>query len=182
MNKVEVEGICSIIGEVCPLDFSDMEGGDYLWVWVVVDISKPLNRGRKITLDDGLVSWVFFKFGWLPNICYWCGCLTHRDKDYDLWLGSEGTRLVEAHQYEAWMRAPLFNLAKKSTVVVPGFYKQRKETSCTQTPSGASFTFKPQNPPAKQSPLVVPNEHGEKTISFPLFRDIQFRVEESPKF
>lgn len=149
MNKTVVEGICSSIREVCPSDFSDMEGGDYLRVRVVLDISKPLSCGRKITLDDGLVGWVSFKFGRLPNICYWCGCLTHRDKDCDLWLGSEGTLLVEARQYGAWMRAPLFSLAKKSTVVVTRFYKQRKETSRTQTPSGAAFTFKPQNPLAK---------------------------------
>ena len=48
-------------------------------------------------LDNDLAGWVSFKFRMLPNICSWCGCLTHRDKDYDLWLGSEGTLLVEAH-------------------------------------------------------------------------------------
>ena len=28
-NKAVVEGICSGIGEVCPSDFSVMEGGDF---------------------------------------------------------------------------------------------------------------------------------------------------------
>lgn len=30
MNKKVVEGLCSGIGEVCPTDFSIMEGGDHL--------------------------------------------------------------------------------------------------------------------------------------------------------
>ena len=74
-NKAVVEGICSGIGEVYPSDFSVMEGGDFLRVRVILDISKPLSRGRKITLDDGSVGWVSFKYERLPNICYWCGCI-----------------------------------------------------------------------------------------------------------
>lgn len=95
-NKAVVEGLCLGIGEVCSSDFSIMEGGDFLRVQVILDISKPLSRGCKITLDDGLVSWVSFKYERLPNICYWCGCLTHRDKDCDLWIDSKGTLPVEA--------------------------------------------------------------------------------------
>lgn len=53
MNKVVAEGICSSIGEVCPSNFSNMERRDYLRVRVVLDISKFLSRGWKITLDDG---------------------------------------------------------------------------------------------------------------------------------
>ena len=101
-----------------------MEGGDFLRVRVKIDILKPLSQGRKITLDDGSMGWVSFKYERLLNICYWCGCLTHGDKDCDLWIDSEGTLPVEAHQYGAWLRAPLFSQTKKSTIVVPGFYKQ----------------------------------------------------------
>ena len=54
------------------------------------------------------------------------------------------------------MCAPLFSLAKKSIVIVPRFYKQRKGTTSTQTSSGAASTFNPQNPLEKQAPLVVP--------------------------
>lgn len=38
-----------------------MERGDYLRVRVVLDISKFLSCGCKITLDDGSVGWVSFK-------------------------------------------------------------------------------------------------------------------------
>ena len=34
--------------------------------------------------------------------------------------------LIESHQYGVWMQAPPFNPAKKSMVVIPGFYKKHK--------------------------------------------------------
>ena len=102
-NKVVAKGICSGIGEVCPSDFSVMEGGDFMRMQVILDISKPLSCGRKITLDEGSIGWVSFKYERLPNICYWCGYITHSDKDCDLWVDSEGTLPVEARQYGAWL-------------------------------------------------------------------------------
>lgn len=62
----------------------------------------------------------------------------------DLWLDSEGTMSNESRKYGAWMRAPLFSPAKKSTVVVPGYYKKRK-TVDHKTGSAAP-------PPARQTP------------------------------
>ena len=56
MNKIVAEGICSGIGEVCASESPTMEGGDFLRVRVKIDILKPLSRGRKITLDDGLMG------------------------------------------------------------------------------------------------------------------------------
>lgn len=61
------------------------------------------------------------------------------------------------------MHAPLFNPAKKSTVVVPGFCEQRRETSRTETLSG-----EPQNPPVKQLRLVVPMQKVTPESRFPL--------------
>ena len=65
-------------------------------VQVIIDVSKPLCRGKKITLDDGINGWVSFKFERLPNICYWYGCLMHNNKDCELWFDSEGTLSVES--------------------------------------------------------------------------------------
>lgn len=78
------KGLCSSIGEVCPFDFSIMERGDHLHVRVILDISKPLCHGCKITLEGGTMGWVSFKYKRLPSIDYWCGCLTHGDKDCDM--------------------------------------------------------------------------------------------------
>ena len=57
----------------------------------------------------------------LPNICYWCGLLTHDDKECDVWLNSKGTLSVEEQQFGSWLRAPQFSQAKKLTVEVQGF-------------------------------------------------------------
>ena len=70
MTKEVVEGICSGIGKVCPSNYVEMEGGDFMRARVIIDISKPLNWGWKTTLDDGEVGWVSFKFERLPNSCY----------------------------------------------------------------------------------------------------------------
>lgn len=51
---------------------------------VAIDILHPLCRGRKITYDGRFEGWVFFKYERLPNICYWCGRVTHDDKDCSL--------------------------------------------------------------------------------------------------
>lgn len=69
MNRVVAEDICSGIGEVYPFEYSEMEGGDYMRVRVLY-ISKPLNRGRKISMDDGSNGWVSFKYERLSNISY----------------------------------------------------------------------------------------------------------------
>ena len=37
-----------------------------------------------MTLENGNKVWVSFKYERLPNICYWCSCLDHDDKDYVL--------------------------------------------------------------------------------------------------
>lgn len=126
MNRVVAEDTCSGIGEVCPFEYSEMEGGDYMIVRVLLDISKPLSRGRKISMDDGSNGWVSFKYERLPNICYQCGRLTHSNKDCDLWLDSEATLTIQSRQFGAWMRAPLFSPTKKYTIVIPGIYANRK--------------------------------------------------------
>ena len=53
-----------------------------------IDISKPMCRGRKITLCNGHKWWISFKYERLPNMCYWCGKLTHFDRECPTWLKS----------------------------------------------------------------------------------------------
>ena len=68
-NKAVVQGIFLGIGNVVSCDLVEMEGGDFMWARVIIDISKPLSWGSKITLDDGTHGWVSFKFERLANIC-----------------------------------------------------------------------------------------------------------------
>ena len=69
----------------------EVEEDGFVRARVMVDITKPLCRRRVISLESGTELWVSFKYERLPNLCYWCGCLTHTDRDCDLWIESEGT-------------------------------------------------------------------------------------------
>ena len=53
----------------------------------------------------------------LPNICYWCGSISHDEKDCSLWLCSKGTLKLDDQQFGLWIRASLFNQTKKSVVI-----------------------------------------------------------------
>ena len=72
-------------------DAEEFEGGNYMQVRVSIDITKPLSRGKKVEFNNGEKSWVSFKYERLPNLCYWCGCLTHQDRDCLLWQNRKGS-------------------------------------------------------------------------------------------
>ena len=87
---------------------------------VQVDVSKPLCQGRKVVFEDGKEGWVTFKYEKLPNFCYWCGLVSHDDKDCGRWLSSKGTLAIESQEFGAWLQAPIFNPGKKNVVIVEG--------------------------------------------------------------
>ncbi|XP_023888298.1 uncharacterized protein LOC112000407 [Quercus suber] len=104
-----------------PKDVSEMRGGNFMRVRVAVDITKPLCRGRWVTWDQTEKGWVSFLYERLPNICYWCGHLSHDDKDCVLWLSSKGTLTADDQQFGPWIRAPQFNPVRRSVIAVQGF-------------------------------------------------------------
>ena len=72
MTKEVVENICDIVGEVQKsAGVVTNEGGHFIRVQVMIDITLPLCQGRVITLENGLNHWVRFKYERLPNLC---GC------------------------------------------------------------------------------------------------------------
>ena len=110
------------LGEVnVPNDPTEMKGGNLMRVRVTIDIAEPLCRGRRVDFDDDNEGWVSFQYERLPNLCYWCGHLTHDDKECALWLRSKGTLSVQDQQFGLWIRASQFNPAKKSIVEVQGY-------------------------------------------------------------
>lgn len=74
-----------------PKDEAEMRGGQFMRVRVAVDVTKPLCCGRTITWDQGRDRWVYFLYERLPNLCYWCGLLSHDDKGCVVWLNSKGS-------------------------------------------------------------------------------------------
>ena len=110
------------LGEVTlPKDHTEMRGGNFLRVRVAIDVSEPLCRGRRVKFDENEEGWVSFMYERLPNLCYWCGQLTHDDKDCSLWLRSRGSLAPSEQQFGPWMRASQYNPMKKTVVEVQGY-------------------------------------------------------------
>lgn len=65
-------------------------------------------------------SWISFKYECLPNLCYWCGRLTHGEKDGPVWIQSRGSLKADQKQFSALLKAPPYMPQKE--IFVPGFY------------------------------------------------------------
>ena len=76
-------------------------------------------------MEDGTKGWLAFQYEHLPNLCFWCGVLTHDDKDCEVWLKSKGRLVVDDQQFGHWMRAPQFSMGKCQSIEVKG-YDMRK--------------------------------------------------------
>ena len=99
-NREIAEQIYEAIGTIIhPSDAHDSDGGNFIRVRVLVDISLPLCKGRLIALEDSREHWVSFKYERLPNLCYWCGLLTHGDKDCNKWIDSKGSLQQKDQQF-----------------------------------------------------------------------------------
>ena len=104
LNRRVADEICDVVGVVDRTTSNDeMEDGNFMRVRVSIDISLSLCRGQVLSLEDGGEVWVSFKYERLPNICYWCGCLTHSDRDYEVWINSDGTLKASDQEYGPWL-------------------------------------------------------------------------------
>ena len=95
MNQKMAEGICSTVGMVIRKPDMEVDGGSFIRVRVSMDVTRPLSQGRMVSVGQGKEQWVSFKYERLPNICYWCGCLNHDDRDCEVWFDGEGSLKVE---------------------------------------------------------------------------------------
>ena len=98
----------------------ELVGNDFFHVKVEVDISKPLCQGRKIDIGEGNERWVSFKYEKLPNVCYWCGLVSHDEKECEKWLTNRGFGSEEVQGYGAWLKATPYNPGKSSFTTVSG--------------------------------------------------------------
>ena len=121
------------IGKVCGevqssiREWGNQDGSTFMRIRVRVDTSKPLCRGRKFRHEDGEIGWIRFKYERLPIMCYWCGRLSHSDKDCELWIRSNGSLTESDRQFGAWLRAPTYNTRKCSAVRVGGEEEVRSD-------------------------------------------------------
>ena len=91
----------------------DGEGGKFLQIRLLIDITKPLPRCCKLWSEGEHVGWALLKFERFPNFCYWCGRVTHNERDCEVWLRGKGNLKKEEQQYGDWLRAKLVRNTKK---------------------------------------------------------------------
>ena len=111
-----------------PLLMIDLESeggkGNYLRVRVRVqvriDITKPLNRARKVWSEGSVIGCVILKYECLPNFCYWCGLVSHDDRDCECWLRSKGSLKKSDQNFGDWMRVEIDLTTRKTSITVPG--------------------------------------------------------------
>ncbi|XP_042958241.1 uncharacterized protein LOC122298932 [Carya illinoinensis] len=96
----------SSLGKVLMVDTDGSETcwGKFLRVKVMLDITKPLARGRFIS-QDGEKFWIPFKYERMANFCYHCGSIKHghgtcENIEKGLHVGAS-----LGQQYGAWLRA-----------------------------------------------------------------------------
>jgi hypothetical protein len=93
MNREVGHRIRATMGMVEEVDVTrDGVGwGHCLQLWVNIDLTKPLDRGRALHLN-GKSIWVTFKYEKMPQLCYACGRIYHASTSCK---GSKGFRLNE---------------------------------------------------------------------------------------
>jgi hypothetical protein len=101
MNYEVATAFGSSLGKIDHVSEGDAsaEGGMAMRVRVSLDITKPLCRGRKTRLEKGRETWISFKYERLPNFCYWCGHVSHSDKDCPYWLRNKDSLRLEEQQF-----------------------------------------------------------------------------------
>ena len=100
--------------------------GSYLRLRVILDITKPLNRGRALSLERKSTL-VEFKYEKLPLFCLWCGCIGHGSKGCPVPASKRYSTVEETKPWGSWLRAAD---PKQRSFRGEGEFKQ--ETSTTQ--------------------------------------------------
>ena len=145
LNHETGEAIGKMIGLVIQVADTEDDGmsGEFLRVRVAVDITKPLPRCCKLRAAGKHFGWVGIRYERLPNFCYWCGRVSHSERDCEIWLRGKGSLKREEQQYGEWMRAEQVRQTRKSVAVILG-------SSRSQAPWGRKF----------KSPSGSGNEHS----------------------
>ena len=115
--------IVSLAGEVVEdvVDEGQQVKYNFMRIRVIIDLTKPLCRGRRITTAKGGDGWVSFRYERLPIMCYGCGMLTHNDKECTSGSRSGGPQSEGDKKFGSWLRASTPHPSKKSVIHVEGF-------------------------------------------------------------
>ena len=163
LTKETREAIGKAVGTV--VQVADPEddgcGGEFLRVRVTMDITKSLVRCSKLWAEGKQIGWVGIKYERLPNFCYWCGRVTHGERDCAVWLQGRGKLRKEDQQYGEWLRADMVRNTRKSVAVISG-------SSRSQAPWGrkqAGRTKKPCNQAENSALVQRQDENGSRSAT-----------------
>ena len=182
-NREVGEKICENIGMIIKTENPlECDGGSFIRIRVKVNIDLPLCRGRLITLENNEAHWVSFKYERLPNLCYWCGRLTHPDKDCERWIDSEGTLNKEEQHFGPWLKAAPFTVSRKAFLSVPGFYASKKTGKKGQEHAGSTPNQhgSPLSPASETPPTLAAEIQEPEMSTKSLAHDVKF-TSNSPK-
>ncbi|KAH7836856.1 hypothetical protein Vadar_006514 [Vaccinium darrowii] len=79
--------------------------GRCIRVKILIDITKPLPRGKKAKMAGGESFWVAFRYEKLPTLCYYCGVVGHEEKMCIEKCNDFGAGVFRDNQYGAWLKA-----------------------------------------------------------------------------
>ena len=175
-NRRVAEKLCEVLGTVNHEEQeTDLLGVRFVRVRVTLNISKPLCRGRVITLEDGKDLWIPFKYERLPNLCYRCGCLLHDEQNCVHRYDSEENQREENTQFGPWLRASPFLPSRSKLVTVPGLKEQSKKTNQLPNPiqsnKGPVMVVRTDSP----SPVVIRPENQESFLNPEVMMDPVFQ-------
>jgi hypothetical protein len=105
MSKAIGYRIGATVGEVLEVEV-DEEGvgwGEYLRVRIVLDLTKPLSRGRRLRLRDRSL-WIPFKYEKIPRFCFNCGVIRHGPRGCTRLGGRRSLGDEEDVQFGKWLR------------------------------------------------------------------------------
>uniref|UniRef100_A0A2N9ICC4 CCHC-type domain-containing protein n=1 Tax=Fagus sylvatica TaxID=28930 RepID=A0A2N9ICC4_FAGSY len=158
MNHEVASILGSFLGQIIHVsDGGDSAaGGQAMRIRVRVDITKQLCRGRRAQLEKNKEIWISFKYERLPNFCYWCGLLTHTEKDCPCWLRNQNTLRVEDQQFGAWMRASNERPWRKTEIKVEGILRKPTPENPHQPPPPSPHPSRYQTHPKHSTPHINP--------------------------
>ena len=162
MTVAAAKKVYGVVGDVISQSEQKLyDGGLFIRVKVIVDVTMPLCRGRLFSLSDNRQVWVSFRYERLPNLCYWCSSLLHDDRDCERWIESEGNLKADQREFGPGLRAQPFVVSKKSVVSVPGYYATRKKDQWGKDcqPTEETISVQP-HPESTTMPKGAKEDHG----------------------
>jgi hypothetical protein len=100
--------IGSSVGKVeeVEVDEDGVGWGEYLRVRIILDLTKPISRGRFLQIRDK-AHWVSFKYEKIPRFCFKCGTVRHGRRGCVAPGGKPMKGNEDGAQYGPWLRASL---------------------------------------------------------------------------